>query len=166
MDVSVRCSLKSKKLENAGYDIGNLWAEKFLLADKYFGKNEKLFTINKWKILSEQQDGEFSESSFTGKVGEKEQRAVASVEGGPVDALYEGLQKLIATNFELINSVQLINYKVMIAKDQGVASSVRVYIEFKNEEEEWGTVGVSRNILKASLEAIEKGFRYFLIKHA
>jgi 2-isopropylmalate synthase len=53
----------------------------------------------------------------------------------------------------------------MIAEDQGAESSVRVYIEFKNGKEEWGTVGVSPNILEASLEAIEKGFRYFLVRH-
>ena len=53
----------------------------------------------------------------------------------------------------------------MIAEDQGAESSVRVYIEFKNGKEEWGAAGVSPNILEASLEAIEKGFRYFLVKN-
>jgi 2-isopropylmalate synthase len=52
----------------------------------------------------------------------------------------------------------------MIAKDKGAESSVRVYIEFRSDKQEWGTVGVSPNILEASIEALEKGFRYFLLK--
>ena len=52
----------------------------------------------------------------------------------------------------------------MIAEDKGAESSVRVYIEFENGDESWGAVGVSQNILEASFEAIQKGFRYYLMK--
>jgi len=151
-------------LEKKGYDVGDLNAEQFLLVDKFFGKNKELFEINTWKILSEQRNGEFSECVITGTVNGKAREVVAPVKGGPVDAAYKSLMKMIATNHKQIESLELINYKVMIAEDQGAKSSVRVYIEFKNGKEEWGTVGVSGNILEASMEAIEKGFRYYLIK--
>ena len=152
-------------LEKKGYDIGDLNAEQFLLVDKHFGKGKEFFDIKTWKITSEQRNGEFSESVITGTVDGKNREVVAPVHGGPVDAAYHALMKMIATNYKQIKDIQLINYKVMIAEDQGAESSVRVYIEFKNEKEEWGTVGVSPNILEASLEAIEKGFRYFLVRH-
>ena len=45
----------------------------------------------------------------------KNREVVAPVQGGPVDAVYHSLQKMIATNYKEINSVKLINYKVMIA---------------------------------------------------
>ena len=89
-------------------------------------------------------------------------QAVASVKGGPVDAVYHALRKMISSLHKEVGNVSLVNYKVMIAEDKGAESSVRVYIEFKSNGEEWGTVGVSTNILEASLEAIEKGFRYYL----
>jgi 2-isopropylmalate synthase len=152
-------------LEKKGYDIGDLNAEQFLLVDKYFGKGNQFFDIKTWKITSEQRNGEFSESVVTGTVDDKKREVVAPVEGGPVDAVFHALLKMISTNYKEIRDIQLINYKVMIAEDQGAESSVRVYIEFKNGKEEWGTVGVSPNILEASLEAIEKGFRYFLVRH-
>jgi len=165
-DKRVAAMLKEVELmEKRGYDIGNLNAEQFLLVDKYFGKNKEFFKIDTWKITSEQRNGEFSESVVTGTVDGKNREVVAPVKGGPVDAVFKALMKMIATNYKQIKDVMLINYKVMIAEDQGAESSVRVYIEFKNGKEEWGTVGVSANILEASLEAIEKGFRYFLVKN-
>lgn len=159
---------KVELLEKKGYDIGNLNAEQFLLVSEFFGRkkgNKEVFRIDTWKILSEKRNGEYSECVLTGLVDGKNREVVAPVKGGPVDAVYHSLQKMIATNHKEIKDVQLVNYKVMIAEDQGAESSVRVYIEFKNGKEEFGTVGVSPNILEASLEAIEKGFRYFLLRH-
>jgi len=156
---------KVELLERKGYDISELNAEKYLLTEEFFGNKGKLFEIKTWKILSEQRNGEFSECILTGKVNNEFHDVVAPVKGGPVDAVFHALKKLIRTKYDNIESVKLINYKVMIAQDKGAESSVRVYIEFKNGKEEFGTVGVSTNILEASLEAIEKGFRYFLLKH-
>jgi 2-isopropylmalate synthase len=154
-----------EKLEKKGYDIGNLDAEKYLLVDKFFGKNKDFFKIKTWKVSSEQKNGEFSEALITGTVDGKESEATSPVKGGPVDAIYTALKKLITKKHKEIEKLSLINYKVMIAQDLGAESSVRVYIEFKNGSEEWGTVGVSTNIIEASLEAIEKGFRYYLVKN-
>ncbi len=156
---------KVEEMERKGYNIGSLPAEQFLLKEEFFGKRGKIFEIKTWKILSEQRNGEFSECIITGTVDGKNREVVAPVNGGPVDAAYSALKKMIATNYKEIKKVSLINYKVMIAEDKGAESSVRVYIEFKNGKEEFGTVGVSTNILEASLEAIEKGFRYFLLRN-
>jgi len=90
---------------------------------------------------------------------------VAPVKGrGPVDSAYHALKKLLS-QFPKLADIELINYKVMIAEDRGAESSVRVYIEFKNNGHEWATIGVNENILHASLEAIEKGFRYYLLRY-
>ncbi|MBI4439819.1 citramalate synthase [Candidatus Woesearchaeota archaeon] len=151
-------------MEKRGYDIGSLDAEQYLLAQKYFGSKKEIFRISTWKVMSEQKNGEYSECVLTGFVDGKDRQVVAPVKGGPVDATFTALKKMIATNRKEIEKVKLINYKVMIAQDQGAESSVRVYIEFKNNGDEWGCVGVSANILEASLEAIRKGFTYFLWK--
>ncbi len=165
-DVKVEKMLKKVELlERKGYDIGSLPAEQFLLKEEFFGKRGGVFNIATWKIASEQKNGEFSECILTGKVNGKEIEVVAPVKGGPVDAVYHALRKMVGSLHKEIEKVQLVNYKVMIAEDLGAESSVRVYIEFKNNGEEWGTVGASTNILEASLEAIEKGLRYFLLRH-
>ena len=155
---------KIEDMEKKGYEIGSLPAEHFLLKEEFFGNKGKVFEIETWKIVSEQKNGEFSECVLTGKVDGKETRVVAPVRGGPVDAVYKAIKKMITSSYPKAEGVSLVNYKVMIAEDLGAESSVRVYIEFKDNGNEWGTVGVSTNILEASLEAIEKGVRYFLLK--
>ncbi|MFH1849280.1 MAG: citramalate synthase [archaeon] len=153
------------RLENAGYDISSLPAEHFLLVERFLKEDRQFFKVRTWKVMCEQRNGEYSEAVITGTVDGKQREVVAPVDGGPVDALYKALQKMIATNHRGIWDISLINYKVMIAQDRGAESSVRVYIEFRNHTV-WATVGVSTNIIEASLEAIEKGFRYFLCKSA
>jgi 2-isopropylmalate synthase len=169
-DQGVREMLKEVKyLEMKGYNIGNLDAEQFILIEKYFGNNQDIFEIEDIKILSEKRDGkDYNECVLVGKVDEEEREVVALIKGekgGPVNAIYKALKKMITTNYRDIEDIKLINYKVMIAEDKGAESSVRVYIEFRSNKEEWATIGVNTNILKASLEAIEKGFKYFLLKH-
>ncbi|MBW2979931.1 citramalate synthase [Candidatus Woesearchaeota archaeon] len=155
-------------MEKKGYDIGGLKAERFLLHEKYFGKNPELFRVKKWSVKSEHDDTTGKETSSCvllvdakGKVEEFSE----SVKGGPVDALYKALRTAIAKSYKNLQDIKLLNYKVRIFEEKGVESSVRVYIEFKNGKEEWGTVGVSTNIIEASFKAIVKGFKYYLLKH-
>ena len=82
--------------------------------------------------MSEHRNGEYSECVITGLVDNKQREVVAPLKGGPVDAAYRSLQKMIATNYKQIEEVLLYDYKVMIAQDAGASSSVRVYIEFKD----------------------------------
>ncbi len=151
-----------EEMEKRGYDIGTLHAEHLLLVDEFFGSGKSLFSVNNWKISSQHNGGELSACTMKGKVHEKSVEESATVEGGPVDAAYNSLQKMISIVYPQISRVKLENYKVMIAEDMGAKSSVRVYIEFSCEKEQWSTVGVNANILRASIEAMEKGFMYYL----
>lgn len=155
-----------EKMEKKGYNIGDVRAEKALLVNKYFGSKKGTYEIDTWKIMSERRGEEFSECVLTGKVDGKQIEVVAPLRGGgPVGATYRAIQKLLATDKNIkkdVNKVELTNYKVMMAEDKGPESSVRVYIEFQANGNLWGNVGVSTNILEASLEAIKKGFQYYL----
>ena len=168
-DARVKDMLKEvEHMEKKGYDIGGLKAERFLLHEKYFGKYPKLFRIKKWSVESEHDDETHKESSSCKLIVDakgKVQKFSESVEGGPVDALYKALRIAIAKSYKNLQDIKLLNYKVRIFEEKGVESSVRVYIEFKNGHDEWGTVGVSTNIIEASFKAIVKGFKYYLLRH-
>jgi 2-isopropylmalate synthase len=168
-DPRVKEMLKEVELmEKKGYDIGGLKAERFLLHEKYFGKYPGLFRVKKWSVKSEHDDElgkEISHCELLVEAKGKVERFSESVEGGPIDALYKALRKAIAKSYKGLRDIKLLNYKVRIFEEKGVESSVRVYIEFKNGKEEWGTVGVSANILEASFKAIVKGFKYYLMKN-
>jgi 2-isopropylmalate synthase len=150
-----------KSMEEQGYGIEGLDPELYLLARKHFCP-DSMFQVKSWRVTSEDREGEYSQCVVTGIIAGKEEQVVSIVNGGPVDALYSAIQKLIAVTYPKVKEVSLVNYKVMIAQDKGAASTVRVFIRFQNSRT-WEAIGVSSNILKASVEAIEKGFRYHLM---
>lgn len=155
---------KVESMEKQGYDIGTLRAEHYLLVEEFFGAKKSPFIIDSWEIVSDHKEKENSTCNMSGRVNGIKVEESSSVEGGPVDAAYHTMQKMISKVYKNIHEVKLINYKVMIAEEKGAQSSVRVYIEFKDGNEEWAVVGVNPNILTASIQAVEKGFRYYLMR--
>ena len=67
--------------------------------------------------------------------------------------------------FPSLKAVELTDYKVRIINDAtGTAARTRVLITSSNGRREWGTVGVSENIIEASLEALVDSMEYALLK--
>jgi 2-isopropylmalate synthase len=59
----------------------------------------------------------------------------------------------------------LTDYKVRILESTtGTAAKTRVLINSSDGHEEWGTVGVSFNIIEASLQALIDSIEYRLMK--
>jgi 2-isopropylmalate synthase len=59
----------------------------------------------------------------------------------------------------------LTDYKVRILDSSaGTAAKTRVLIQSSDGREEWGTVGVSDNIIEASLQALVDSMEYRLVK--
>jgi len=160
--------IELKKMEEQMYDIDGLPAEKYLLTKKHFGNYKQFFQIIGHKILSADiWDEDYNECVIFAQINGNREQTVVGIRGedaGPVDVSYQALKNIIAKKYEIIDSVRLIDYKVRIAEDIGVKSTVRVYTQYANHKEEWATVGVNANIFKASLEAIGKGFDYYLQK--
>ena len=63
--------------------------------------------------------------------------------------------------------MHLVDYKVRVVNtDAGTAARIRVFIESRDEDDVWGTVGVSENIIEASWIALVDSFEYKLYKDA
>lgn len=153
------------ELEGEGYRLGMLKSEQFLLIDRYFGENEKIFEIKEWNVNSEMKYGK--ERSYFKVICELDKEIYEdslSVEGGPVDAAFKTLRNIIGKKFSEIERLELVDFHVSIAVRRGEESAVRTEIFFKTNDEEFSTVGIDKNILGSSIEALEKGLRYFLIK--
>ena len=59
----------------------------------------------------------------------------------------------------------MIDYKVrVLGESDGTAAKVRVLIESGDGESTWSTVGVSENIIQASLQALTDSINYKLFK--
>jgi 2-isopropylmalate synthase len=151
-----------KTLEEKGYRIGALPAEQGLLVLKYFGEYQEFFRINSWRIKTGMENGkEFSEVQLKGQINKNHFDQTKLIEGGPVDAVYKTLQEILSTEYPQIKNLKLEDFHVGIARRGGEESSVRTVIDFSNGET-FRTVGVDANILCSALEAIQKGFQYYL----
>lgn len=150
--------------EEKGYRLGTLEAEQFLLIEKYFGSGEEFFKIEEWGINSGVKNNkEVSIFRVGCRINDELVEEELSVEGGPVDAVFKTLKKIIGRKYVFVEDLQLIDFHVSIARQKGEESSVRTEIYF-SDGEDFSTVGVDKNILQSSIEALEKGFRYFLKK--
>jgi 2-isopropylmalate synthase len=82
---------------------------------------------------------------------------------GPVDALNAALRKALTRFYPSIAAVHLVDYHVRILDPEtGTAAKTRVLIESSDGEQTWGTVGVSGNVIEASVEALVDSVEYKL----
>jgi 2-isopropylmalate synthase len=157
-----------KVLEKQGYRIGLIKAEQYLLLNKYFDDNKDIFRILEWEIKSEMRNGkEFSYFKSIGKIGDELFEGSSVVEGGPIDAAFKTLKKILKQRFPRTENLNLIDFHVSIARQNKEESTVRTRIDFKDDvsniNEVFSTVGVDRNILGSAILSLEKGFRYYIL---
>jgi len=95
--------------------------------------------------------------------GKREKYVVAEGDG-PVNALDSALRRALA-DYPQVKAIRLTDYKVRILDSSvGTAAKTRVLIQSTDGREEWGTVGVSDNIIQASLQALVDSMEYRLVK--
>lgn len=153
-----------KEYETLGYKLGSVKAEQFLLINKYFGKSDIVFQIIEWEIKSTFKDRkEVSNFKVVCRLNSEIVSGEMSVEGGPVDAASKTLKKILSRKYPDIDKLNILDFHVSIARQKSEESSVRTRIDFFNQEE-FSTIGVDRNMLGSAIEALEKGFRYYLLK--
>lgn len=86
---------------------------------------------------------------------------------GPVNALDRAVRKALERFYPQLKEVRLADYKVRVidGKD-ATGAKVRVLIRSTDGKETWTTVGVSTNIIEASLAALLDSMEYKLLKHS
>ncbi len=89
----------------------------------------------------------------------------ASDGDGPVNALDNALRKALLRFYPEISLIKLVDYKVRVLDEkEGTAAKVRVMIQSGDGNETWGAVGVSKNIIEASFQALSDSINYKLFK--
>ena len=84
---------------------------------------------------------------------------------GPVDALDAALRKALKGTFPNLDTMRLVDYKVrVINSEAATAAAVRVIIETEDDQDVWGSVGVSENVIEASWMALVDSIEYKLYK--
>jgi len=84
---------------------------------------------------------------------------------GPVNALDAALRRALVKFYPKLKSIVLTDYKVRIINGKtGTGARTRVLITSSNGRREWGTMGVSENIIEASLQALVDSMEFAFLK--
>ncbi len=154
------------ELENQGYQFEAAQGSFDLLVKKVAGTYRPHFERMHFRVNVEADRPDNVVTEATVKLGIDGQVRHEVAEGdGPVNALDAALRKALHAHFPNLAHMALVDYKVrVINTEAGTAAGVRVVIESRDEEEVWGTVGVSENIIEASWIALVDSFEYKLFK--
>ncbi|MBL7093366.1 citramalate synthase [candidate division KSB1 bacterium] len=151
-----------KSLEYGGFQFDGAEASFELLLRTELKQYEPFFKIiySKVNVMFTGNGEEYAEAVLKVKVG-KEIEHTAADGDGPVNALDNALRKSLRRFFPEIQKIHLVDYKVrVLGEENGTGAKVRVLVESSDGEDTWNTVGVSHNIIKASLQAISDSINY------
>ncbi len=151
-----------KSLEYGGFQFDGAEASFELLLRTELKQYEPFFkiTYSKVNVMFTGNGEEYAEAVLKVKVG-KEIEHTAADGDGPVNALDNALRKALGRFFPEIKKIHLVDYKVrVLGEENGTGAKVRVLVESSDGEDTWNTVGVSHNIIKASLHAISDSINY------
>ncbi len=154
-----------KDLEHLGYHFEVADASFELLLRRATGWEQEFFQIESFRVIIETDPTGAISSEATVKLHAGGERYISTAEGnGPVNALDAALRKALFSSYPELEQIHLADYKVRILNENvGTAATTRVLIESSDGEKEWGTIGVSENIVEASWEALLDGYVYGLL---
>jgi 2-isopropylmalate synthase len=164
--VAREITAKVKELESQGYEYEAAEASLALLIRSAMEKRSiARFEIETYHVSMRRDKLEsICEATVRVRVGKEISHTVA--EGhGPVNALDGALRRALSKFFPKLNAIELTDYKVRIINGTtGTAAKTRVLITSSDGHREWGTVGVSENIIEASLQALVDSMEFALLK--
>ena len=163
-----------KDKEYRGYSFDSAEASFELLARRLIDGVPDYFSIERWRVMDERRfnaRGELvveSEATATLTVG-GEQRHEVAAGNGPVNALDTAIRKALLTKLPAIETMRLIDYKVRILPPSddgdGTDAVTRVMVESADDTgRTWRTVGVSPNIIDASIAALADAIIWKLLR--
>ncbi len=155
-----------KEREHAGYHYEAADASFELLLRAEMGVQVELFHLESFRIIVEKREDGAMSTEATIKVHVGSERILETAEGnGPVNALDKALRKAIQRKFPEVRDIHLINYSVRILdEDKGTAAKTRVLLDSSDGRENWGSVGVSDNVVEASWQALLDSISYGLLR--
>lgn len=155
-----------KEMEFAGYQFEGAEASFELLMREAMASFRPYFSLDFFRIgmgKGEDPATGYSEATVRIRVGSSFEHT-AALGNGPVNALDNALRKALGAFYPEVRHIILLDYKVrVLSGSQGTASRVRVLVESSDGHRKWGTVGVSENVIEASLLALKDSIEYHLL---
>ncbi|MFZ5563152.1 MAG: citramalate synthase, partial [Thermodesulfobacteriota bacterium] len=158
-----------KLLELDGFQFEAADGSFKIVMEKISGQYTPLFELKSFRVTVEKEKDRPCAAHATMRLAVGDMETVTSAEGdGPVSALDNALRKAIAEFYPDslgMDAMQLVDFKVRVLDGRdGTSAKVRVLIDSRDEDEIWGTIGVSEDIIEASWEALADSCQYKLSK--
>jgi 2-isopropylmalate synthase len=156
-----------KELENQGYQYEGAEASFELLMRRAMGLQRNYFKFESFRVMNHKYRMDkppLTEATIRLFIGGNEVHT-AAMGDGPVNALDAAIRKALIGYYPCLEEMELTDYKVrVLTGEHGTHARVRVLIESKDDVCNWGTVGVSVNIIEASWQALIDSISYKLMK--
>jgi len=156
-----------KDMEHYGYQFEAADASFELLVKKVLGTYTPYFTLIMYRTMGEfpAPEGEMQATATIKVEVDGKTEITAAMGKGPVNALDIALRKALTVFYPQLKDMQLSDYKVRVLEQQAAtAAKVRVLIESSDKDSSWNTIGVSEDIIEASLTALIDSIEYKLSK--
>jgi 2-isopropylmalate synthase len=164
---STRSALEElKRLEHEGWSFEDAEASLALLLRRHLGKATQLpFEVVTYHVSVRGGPGHAAcEATIRVRIGKEETLTVAEGEG-PVHALDQALREGLVRAFPRLKKVNLTDYKVRVLSGRdGTSAKTRVVVRSTDGTTSWGTVGVSANLVEATLSALCDGYAHALTR--
>ena len=153
-----------KQLEQQGYQFDVAEGSFKILMQKFTDQFEPSFRLESFRVTIEKDKEGPCSSQATVKISVDEKQEITAAEGyGPVSALDNALRKALGRFYPDLDTMRLVDFKVrVIDGGRGTAAKVRVFIESRDQDQIWSTIGVSEDIIEASWQALVDSFQFKL----
>ena len=155
-----------KSLEDQGFQFDVADGSMKILLQKFTEQFKPLFELQSFRVTIEKDQDQPCTAHATIKIAVDGKQEITAAEGlGPVSALDNALRKALGQFYPDLESMRLVDFKVrVIDGSEGTAARVRVFIESRDHEDIWSTIGVSEDIIDASWQALADSFQFKLSK--
>jgi 2-isopropylmalate synthase len=157
-----------KQLESIGYTFDGADASFELLMLRTLGHVDDHFKFVSFRVFDDkwrEDQAPFSEAVVVIDGPDGQRTRNSAIGNGPVNALDSALRCALVPYYPSLERMQLVDYKVRVLDDgASTGARVRVLIESTDGTRQWGTVGLSSNVIEASWQALLDSVEFKLHK--
>jgi 2-isopropylmalate synthase len=155
-----------KTMEDQGYQFDVADGSLKIFLEKFTRQFKPLFDLESFRITVEKDEDRPCTAHATIKIKVDGAHEITAAEGhGPVSALDSALRKALGKFYPDLDVMRLVDFKVRVIDGrEGTAARVRVFIESRDHDDIWTTIGVSEDIIEASWQALADSFQFKLAK--
>ena len=155
-----------KQMEDEGYQFDVADGSFKIMLEKFTEQFQPLFDLESFRVTIEKDKDLPCSAHATIKISVGDTEEITAAEGlGPVSALDNALRKALGNFYPDLDTMQLVDFKVRVVDGRdGTAAKVRVFIESRDQDQIWSTIGVSEDIIEASWQALADSFQFKLAK--